>query len=256
MRAETPARRRSASSSPNTASPKRLIFRRSPLRVRRFSDLVRRLSLASIIRCPIRVLSAHRAIGTTSVGNMGAKKPPTLIRNVRTPGKKSGTSRESSRKFRPATRRSSGRATRSTKPSAKAGPSGSLSTPARRSEDASGLRCKRSARSSHARTNTTTSSPSVWAPATPVGFFVVTTFSRTTEDMSSSVRGEGALMHIQEKPPTTGAQCPRVESGFPQNLATDASWAHHVPFLPCAASVKGGHHQNQPPHESQDPQEN
>ncbi len=195
MRAETPAQRRSASLSPRTASPSKLMLRRSPFALRRLSDLVSFLSLASMMRWPMRVLSAQRAMGTTRVGKIGAKKPPTWISVRKTPGKNAGISRESARKFRPATKSSSGRATPSTKPSAKAGPLGSLRTPASRSEEASGFRCNTAARSNHERTSTTASSAKDWAPRTPVGGVVFTT-GFNGDAMLLSVGGAYLGMHI------------------------------------------------------------
>ncbi|CAI8356533.1 MAG: Uncharacterised protein [Cellulomonadaceae bacterium TMED98] len=171
MRRSTPARRLAASASPKTASPRRLMLSWSPFRVSCFSVLSRDRSLASMMRWPISPLRAARAIGTTMNGKSGANTAAVRSKSRRMPVKKAGGVEPSSRSACAATVKSSGRSTRSTKPSANWGPSGSLRRSASRLELACGRLCNCWARFSQERTCATESSASPFAPLTPVALF-------------------------------------------------------------------------------------
>ena len=145
-----PFNRRSASASPSTASPSRLRFSRVPS-VRSFASVLSSCAgVASMTRWLTIFRSMPRAMGTIGRGNCGAKPPPKEMAARRYQGRNAGMCRLRRSRLRPATFRSSGRTTRSTKPRVKSSPRGSFSTPARRSALASGAASADSA--SHRRT--------------------------------------------------------------------------------------------------------
>ena len=87
-------------------------------------------SRASITRCPTSERSAACAVGTIASGATRASLPPALTAVCRYHGKKSGTCCAISANACPAVALSSGRITRSTKPTVNPKPWGSLRTPA------------------------------------------------------------------------------------------------------------------------------
>ena len=87
-------------------------------------------SVASTIRCETSSRSTLRATGTATWGTNGATLPPAPMADFMYQGRKPGTMGASSRSASAAILGSSGRTTRSTKPTVKSRPLGSLSTPA------------------------------------------------------------------------------------------------------------------------------
>ena len=94
-------------------------------------------SVASTIKWPTISRSTRRAIGTTICGATGAMMPPRRTAPRMYQGRKAGTFGARAARLRPATARSSGRTTPSTKPTVNSRPCGSFKTPARRSAETS-----------------------------------------------------------------------------------------------------------------------
>ncbi len=167
-----PESRRSASCSPSTASPRRLRLSRLPPS-RSFAMAGPSFAgVASSTRWPTMARSTRRAIGMTTQGSIGAKTPPTRMAAFRYQGRNFGVSFATCSRLRPATPRSSGRMTPSTKPTVKARPFGSFSTPASRS--AAGSTGCAALSASQRRTRETTSSVR-GLPVAALRFVMVTT---------------------------------------------------------------------------------
>ena len=151
------ARRWSASPSPSTASPSRLMLRRDPSARSLCEGLAEALRASRRSRGgrPCGAAPSGRSARPARAAGCRCRRPA----RWRPAGTRAGSaapSRDSRSRLRAATRRSSGRTTPSTNPRVKARPRGSFSTPARRSADLSGR--MRELALSHRRTSSTVSS--------------------------------------------------------------------------------------------------